>query len=296
MYLLLKFWGGKLLVIIAIIIGITSSYLLLPGTIKFIERNNKTVKNYRGKFIYNSAGIFFTLVILLICVFYSILGLIVLDLSDIHSNILVITAGVLSASFTGYLDDNSVDKAKGIIGHGKLLLKGIFTSGGIKALIGIAVSFIISLALHNKSYSLILNTLLISMMQNFINLLDLRPGRAIKAYIALSLITLPSIIFSSVFIGLNSGLIAALLFYLPYELKEKCVMGDVGSNVLGILQGIIIASSKSFLLKIIILFFIVTVQTYAEKKSITCLIEDNSLLKFIDMIGRKKHNHEYDKD
>lgn len=285
-----------MLIIIAIIIGIASSYLLLPGTIKFIEGNNKTVKNYRGKFIHNSAGIFFTLVILLICVSYSIASLIAFELSDIHSNVLVVTAGVLSASFTGYLDDNSENKAKGIKGHGILLLKGMFTSGGIKALIGIAVSFIISLTLHNRGYSLILNTFLISMMQNFINLLDLRPGRAIKAYLFLSLITLPFILFSSAFTGINSGIIVALLFYLPYELKEKCIMGDIGSNVLGILLGIIIAASKSFLLKIIVLSFIAIAQIYAEKKSISYLIEGNSILKFIDMIGREKYNHEYDKD
>jgi UDP-N-acetylmuramyl pentapeptide phosphotransferase/UDP-N-acetylglucosamine-1-phosphate transferase len=143
----------------------------------------------------------------------------------------------------------------------------------------------------SKDY-LLLSMALISMMQNFINLLDLRPLRAVKAYMGFSFIYL---LFGQylIYAGINSGILISLLFYSRYEASETCMMGDTGSNVLGVTLGILFASCDSIYLKTALLIFLISVQVYAEKKSISKLIERNRILCYIDMLGRPK---EYDKN
>lgn len=284
-----------MLIIAALTIVILTSLPILHSTLQFVRQNCKITKNYRGKEVYNSAGIFFTFMILLICMLYIIISVILPQYAYIQPLIIIIVVGVLSASFTGCLDDNSRDISKGIAGHFKLLIRGKITSGSIKAVVGVFISFIISLNFGDKNIYLLIDTLLICMVQNLVNLLDLRPGRAIKTYMTLSLISLPFANFFSAYTGLNVGIISITIFYLPYELKEEFIMGDIGSNVLGIILGIIIASSKFILFKVIVFAFVIIVQIYAEKKSINDFIEYNRSFKFVDMLGREKQ-YEYDKD
>jgi UDP-N-acetylmuramyl pentapeptide phosphotransferase/UDP-N-acetylglucosamine-1-phosphate transferase len=66
-------------------------------------------------------------------------------------------------------------------------------------------------------------------------------------------------------------------------------MGDTGSNTLGIILGLFMATSKYLLFKIMLLLFLIVVQLYAEFSSITRLIENSNLLNYLDMLGRDKN-------
>jgi hypothetical protein len=65
--------------------------------------------------------------------------------------------------------------------------------------------------------------LLVGLSANALNQLDTRPGRALKAYLALA-------------IPLRAPLGAAVLIA-PYDLREMAMLGDSGSNALGALLG-----------------------------------------------------------
>lgn len=271
--------------IITTVISIISSIYFLPAVLRFLESNHMITKNYNNRFVYNPAGIFFSIHILLIStIVYIIYKSIGYNEYEIH--IIPLIIGVLSSSMAGYIDDNSKDISKGIIGHGKMILKGELTGGSIKAFTGILTSLLVSYIMFD-GYNILLNSLLISLMQNFINLMDLRPGRAVKVYIAISLILMPLVYLNMPYFTINLAVIVSLLFYLPHEFREVCMMGDTGSNVLGIVIGIIASSVESMYFRIILLFILVTAQVYAEKKSINKLIENNVILNYIDMWGRK---------
>lgn len=282
------------MIIIAIIISTLSSLYILPRILEFLARNRIEAKNYNNIVVYNSAGIFFYFNILLICT-----GLITAEVYIYKRypsrQIMSIIIAALTAAFAGYLDDNSKDASKGIIGHGRMLLNGQLSSGSIKALVGILASFLICIIMEYNGFDFIINIALISLMQNLINLLDLRPGRAVKFYIALSLIVVPFIGYNSIYASINSGIMVSLFFYLGYELNEISMMGDTGSNVLGIVLGVISASSKGTSFRLVLLAFLLCIQVYAERKSINSLIEKNPVLNYIDMMGRHGNFHDKNK-
>jgi UDP-N-acetylmuramyl pentapeptide phosphotransferase/UDP-N-acetylglucosamine-1-phosphate transferase len=234
--------------------------------------------------IYGSAGIAFVPCIFILCTIFIFIEKI--TYKRIEVNTLLILLGVFSAAFTGYIDDNTDDPVKGITGHLKILLKRSITSGGIKAITGIFISLIISLTIYNKPIDIFISLLIICLLQNFINIMDLRPGRAVKSYFFLLILSMLVININIIAISVNLCTAILLIFYIPYEFKEICMMGDTGSNVLGIIIGITIALSDNYIFKLSLLFLLVCAQLFADTYSLSILIKNNPILNFIDKAGR----------
>jgi hypothetical protein len=66
--------------------------------------------------------------------------------------------------------------------------------------------------------------LLVALAANFLNQLDTRPGRALKAYLAAAPLV-------------GAPLLPAVLIA-PYDLREMTMLGDAGSNALGAMLGL----------------------------------------------------------
>ena len=81
-------------------------------------------------------------------------------------------------------------------------------------------------------------------------------------------------------------IMASVLAYAPLDLKGKGMLGDAGSNFLGISLGLELMFKLSVSGKIFITLFLVVLHIYTEKKSLTELIEKISFLKLIDNLGR----------
>ena len=271
-----------------LVFNLFSSIFMLPLIINFISNSLKHVKNYRGKIICNFGGIFFSLNILCMCTISYMYLTLFPEGHGYKNEILIILLGVLSASLSGCIDDDSDEEPKGITGHVKSLFKGELTSGTIKAFIGALSSLIISFSKGFMGLYTFLDFLILCLMQNIINLMDLRPLRAIKSYIILSLIISIFANLNFLYTGMNSGIIISLIFYSFYEAKEICMMGDTGSNTLGMFLGLMSLNLKSISYKIVMLLFLIFVHVYSEHASISDFIERNSLLKKLDMIGRRK--------
>ena len=132
---------------------------------------------------------------------------------------------------------------------------------------------------------IVVNTLIIALFTNLINLFDLRPGRSIKIFILLSIIML----FTSSIKEYNFifySFYGILVIYFPLDLKAKSMTGDVGSNVLGITLGIFCGLTHSLIVKSIYLFILIIIHIIAEKVSFSNIIEKNKVLKFMDDLGR----------
>lgn len=243
----------------------------------------------------------------------------------------------LGGGLAGYIDD--VDQgahdggkvAKGLKGHLGALAHGQVTTGVIK-IAGIGASALAASALvgskatsvSGKVADLALNTVLIAGTANLANLLDLRPGRALKATV---LVAAPLSYFScaaaktpawetsgaasaSVASGasgapsatpaapasasgasaqrlLASGLNAAAITALVEDLQETTMLGDTGANAAGALLGTSLAANDSWKLRLGTTLGVVGLILASEKVSFSKVIAANPALNWLDQLWRR---------
>ena len=246
----------------------------------------------------------------------------------------------LGGAVAGYIDD--VDQgahdggkvAKGLKGHLGALAHGQVTTGVIK-IAGIGASALAASALvgskatsvSGKAADLALNTVLIAGTANLANLLDLRPGRALKATV---LVATPLSYFSaaaakpeasasgasvtsataSVTSGasgapsatpaapasasgasaqrlLASGLNAAAITALVEDLQETTMLGDTGANAAGALLGTSLAANDSWKLRLGATLGVVGLILASEKVSFSKVIAANPALNWLDQLWRR---------
>ncbi len=193
---------------------------------------------------------------------------------------------ILIIGFTGLLDDICGSKlTQGFKGHFKSLINGKLTTGIFKVITTIFVSIVVVLELKIYSFSeIIINAGIIILMTNLLNLLDLRPARSIKFFIGISvlliLINLNYIIYFIPFL-------IPLIFYLPYELKAKIMLGDSGANLLGAVLGFnTVVLLDTLFIRFIVLLSLIALNLLSEKYSYSTIIKKNFILNWIDKLGR----------
>ncbi len=237
----------------------------------------------------------------------------------------------LGGGLAGYIDD--VDQgahdggkvAKGLKGHLGALAHGQVTTGVIK-IAGIGASALAASALvgskatsvGGKVADLALNTVLIAGTANLANLLDLRPGRALKATV---LVAAPLSYFSCAAAKtpasgasvtsatpaaasakpvspastsgasaqrlLASGLNAAAITALVEDLQETTMLGDTGANAAGALLGTSLAANDSRKLRLGAALGVVGLILASEKVSFSKVIAANPALNWLDQLWRR---------
>ena len=229
----------------------------------------------------------------------------------------------LGGGLAGYIDD--VDQgahdggkvAKGLKGHLGALAHGQVTTGVIK-IAGIGASALAASALvgskatsmGGKVADLALNTVLIAGAANLANLLDLRPGRALKATV---LVAAPLSYFSCAAAKtpasgasgapsakpvspaspasaqrlLASGLNAAAITALVEDLQETTMLGDTGANAAGALLGTSLAANDSWKLRLGTTLGVVGLILASEKVSFSKVIAANPALNWLDQLWRR---------
>jgi Glycosyl transferase family 2 len=115
--------------------------------------------------------------------------------------------------------------------------------------------------------------LLVGLAANSLNQLDTRPGRALKAYLA-----------GAVLARAPVG-IAVLL--LPYDLGEKTMLGDAGSNALGAMLGLSSVSRLTERGRWLAIGALAGLTLLGERRSLGELIERTPALSQIDAFGRQ---------
>lgn len=180
-------------------------------------------------------------------------------------------------------------KASGLKGHfKKLFFERELTTGGLKALAGGFIGIITGVAVSGAGRIdlVILDGLIVALSSNALNLLDLRPGRAGKSFLLLSAVLLAA--------GYGKGqlfylliMAASVLAFLPFDLSARAMMGDTGSNMLGVTVGITAAWVLNLPGKLVFFGFLFLFHLLTEKYSLTKIIEGNKVLHYLDMLGRK---------
>ncbi len=275
--------------------------------------------NYRGAKVGTSAGLVFVPAFLMaylpVIDFASRrLGLDGLRLSTMYHSL---RAGmntmlvlVLGFCLLGFLDDAAGDpSAKGFKGHFSEALRGRFTTGLVKAVMGFVVAMA---ALQGEMFTAgrtapkdygtwLMSAAVIALTANFFNLLDLRPGRAMKVFFpALALCAGLTLRYEGVGVyvmGARSPLYgyltpalsvaAVALVLLPGDLREKYMLGDAGSNVLGAVIGLGLVMGTGFWWRLGVLAAVAVLNVISERFSFSRIIASNRVLAWIDSLGRK---------
>jgi hypothetical protein len=212
------------------------------------------------------------------------------------------------AAAAGLVDDlRGDDQAKGLKGHLGALKRGRVTTGLIKLVLLTAGAALFAVNQNRDRLFLIdsgavrktgrfpfvkpirrvaligLDTVLVAGTANLINLLDLRPGRAIKAA------ALPAACLA-VTPGeggeLAAGLVGAAASVAPSDLAEETLLGDCGANALGAALGVAMARSLAWPGRLVAAGIVTGLNLASEKVSFSQLIAANPTLRRLDELGR----------
>lgn len=269
--------------------------LALPPILRMLHQSGWVRPNYKGDPVPVAAGVALVAAFLAAGVLL-LLAERLLQIRMHAESLLFLAAGM---AFLGLLDDLSGSRETGgLKGHWqKWARDGQLTTGLIKAAGGLLLSFGAVLSGTGwpaeapswnveKALSLPVDALIVALSANWVNLLDVRPGRALKGILLQIGITLffvsPAL---SVPLLMLAGIAVACL---PADLRAKAMMGDTGANFFGAVLGYLAVQSFGFGVRLVLLAALVALHAYTEARSLTKLIESNKWLAWLDELGRER--------
>jgi len=190
--------------------------------------------------------------------------------------------------------------AKGFRGHLAALRDGRVTSGLVKVA-GVGLASLVASALLpsrragepatalgrrprgplGRAADVALGAGVIAGTANLVNLLDLRPGRAVKAGLLVAVPLVASPVGAAV-----TGPVGASAAVLPDDLGERVMLGDSGANALGALLGVALAARSGLVGRAVLLAALAGLTAASEKVSFTKVIEATPGLREFDQLGR----------
>jgi hypothetical protein len=203
---------------------------------------------------------------------------------------------VAGAATFGLVDDLAEDAGaarKGLRGHLGALARGELTTGGLKVL-GIGATGVAAAAVLDggpgatdrswvgRGVDVLTSGALIAATANLVNLLDLRPGRALKAG---GLAALPALGHPAA-APLAAACVGSVGAALGADLAERDMLGDGGANALGALVGTAAAAAAPRPVRLLLLAGAVGLTLASERVSFTQVIDRTPILRAIDGWGR----------
>ncbi|MFD2611903.1 hypothetical protein [Paenibacillus gansuensis] len=283
---------GTLTLIGAGALTASSGRWLLPRTAAFLSGHGIVRLNYRQEQIPTAAGVLVAVLTLLYGLTLPLWDKYVPAFSLLPADRLPWLQAYTSASagvaLIGWLDDTAGDREiKGLRGHFREYRKrGIVTTGMLKA----AGTCILALATAcfggGSMVRILLGWGVIVLSTNTVNLLDLRPGRAIKSYVMLLLILLAFTAETRMaLVAQLPALAGALLLFRP-DLQGRLMLGDTGANSLGFAVGSACALTAPTGVLAAWALALLALHAAAERISLSVWIERRPVLRWLDRWGR----------
>ncbi|WP_431936014.1 hypothetical protein [Micromonospora sp. RP3T] len=188
--------------------------------------------------------------------------------------------------------------AKGFAGHLAALREGRVTAGLVKVAgvgaAGLGAAALLAadrrVAAHprrqragafGRGVDVLLGAGVVAGTANLVNLLDLRPGRALKSGLLLG-----APLSNGPHGGIAAGAVGAAAGLLRDDLGERVMVGDSGANALGALLGVSLAARTGPLGRAGVLAVLAALTAASEKVSFTQVIHRTPGLRHLDELGR----------
>jgi UDP-GlcNAc:undecaprenyl-phosphate/decaprenyl-phosphate GlcNAc-1-phosphate transferase len=245
-------------------------------------RRRLGVVNHRGREVPATLGIAVFVAAVLAQLVAGLVALI--GGTEIGSDTWALMAGTAVVFAVGLVDDLLPGGPRGLRAHGKALLRRRVTTGALKALAALGGAVLVVLTVQGRSPVAVgAGILLIAGSANLWNGLDVAPGRAGKAFVvgavALMFLSPPALLVRLL------GAEAAALW--P-DLRERAMLGDSGSNLLGFVLGAAMYTELSDLGVMIAAGAAIALNLLAETVTLSRAIEAVAPFRWLDGAGRPR--------
>jgi hypothetical protein len=263
--------------------------LLAPAWVRDMARAGLVRENYRGRRVAFPLGA--------VLVSVSLLALAPLAVLDDRADLDLLDPDlrrwivyVLGVALLGLLDDalgrgTAPDSDRGWRGHARAVLEGRFSTGAIKAAGAFALAAYAVSGRGREGLDYLADLALLLLATNLFNLLDLRPGRVEKAF-GLMLAGLCLGAWTDAPLELLGIFIGPVAIGAALSLRERAMLGDTGSNLIGALAGVSLLVTLDDTGRLVALAIVAALTIYGEFRSISQTIDRVPPLRWLDSIGR----------
>ena len=276
---------------VALAVSFAAALVVVPAGVRALAEAGLARQNYRGRRLAFPLGA--------VLVAASLVALAPLAPLDDRADLDLLDpelrrwfAYVVGVALLGLLDDavgrgETPDSARGWRGHAREVISGRLSTGSIKAVGSLALAAYATSGLGRESPDYLVDLALLLLATNLANLLDLRPGRAEKALLVIGVglclgyWTVEPIQLLGLFLG-------PVLVGAWFTLRERAMLGDTGSNLVGALIGIWLVTTLSDPARLVALGLLVAITIYGEFRSISVAIDRAPVLRQLDALGRAR--------
>jgi UDP-N-acetylmuramyl pentapeptide phosphotransferase/UDP-N-acetylglucosamine-1-phosphate transferase len=261
---------------------------ITPTTVRGLAAQGMVRENYRGAPVAFPSGVALVIPALVALAVAAPLYQFV-DLDTLQTGAGLALIYVLGVAFLGLFDDligSATDAPRGWRGHFRALGMGQLSTGVVKAVGALGLALLVSADPSFGAGTYLLSVAVLVLATNVFNLIDLRPGRAGKAFVLLG---------AGLLIGSRElhplwtvGLfVGPILVLLPLDLREVGMLGDTGSNVIGAVAGVWLVLTLTTTLGLAVAAGVLALITlYGEFRSISAFVERTPGLRQLDLLGR----------
>ena len=272
-----------------LVLSAALAVLLLGPWLRDMAATGLVRENYRGRRVAFPAG-----APMLACSLVALAPLAVLDdradLDLLDPDLRRWIVYVLGVALLGLLDDAlgrgaAEDTARGWRGHARAIAGGRFSTGAVKAVGALGLAAYAASGRGQQGVDYVRDLALLLLATNLFNLLDLRPGRVEKVFfILLAGLCLGG--WTDQPLELLGLFIGPVLVVALFTLRERAMLGDTGSNLVGALAGISLLVTLGGDGRWVALAVVAALTIYGEFRSISSAIDSIPPLRWLDSLGR----------
>jgi UDP-GlcNAc:undecaprenyl-phosphate GlcNAc-1-phosphate transferase len=259
---------------------------LTPLVLSRLSEAGLQRENYRGRTLPVPLGVAIVPVALIALIPVMLLARLT-DLDVYPDNLGFAIVFVPGIALLGLVDDLLSGAGRGWRGHGRDAMSGALSTGLLKAAGTLGLALLVASSLPGSDAEFLLAAAVLVLATNTFNLLDLRPGRSVKAFVllgaGLTIATTNAQALAGLGLFIGPVLVAGF-----FDLREKAMLGDAGSNAVGALAGLWLVLTLDTNGQLIALAVLAVVNLFGEFRSISNVIEKVPLVRHLDSLGRPK--------
>jgi UDP-GlcNAc:undecaprenyl-phosphate GlcNAc-1-phosphate transferase len=273
--------------VLGFVLALVVASAVLPALRPLLSTPLFERENLRGRRIPTAAGLIVVLAVLAVSAAW-LVAEVVWDTRHAGLSRSLESAAIAAAGFGffGLVDDLAGSPSRrGFRGHVRALAHGELTTGMLKLAGGGLVAIVVVAPWAGQSFRrLAAGSVVVALAANLGNLLDRAPGRTGKVSLLAILVLAGTSHFAGVLTGsaIIAGAGAALL--LP-DLRERCMLGDTGANVLGAGAGLGLVTTTGPRAWTIAAVLLIALNLVSEWVSFSGVIDRVAPLRWLDRLG-----------
>jgi UDP-N-acetylmuramyl pentapeptide phosphotransferase/UDP-N-acetylglucosamine-1-phosphate transferase len=192
-------------------------------------------------------------------------------------------AGLVMVFLAGLYDDLQPVRTRGLVRQLRALARRTVTPGVVKLAVIVGAAVVAAIP-DGRLGRAVLGVPLMAGAANLWNLLDVAPGRALKFFLPPAAVVALSANRGQM--GLITAAMGAAAVGLGFDLRERAMLGDAGSNALGFVIGVGLYRTLSSWGLAVALGAILVLHALAETMTLSRLIRLAPPLHWFDRLGR----------